>query len=375
MDRKQKEALVIALSEKGKTYREITKEAGVSPNTIKAILNKVGLGQTTSISSRVFELYSQEKTPLEVAITLGLKSEEALRYHQEYFMLLGCYEFTKIYLQIKDNPWAYVNLVKLALNSGMGDGEVVELLKIANGHLPRIRLEYDRLKAELNSLEVEKSNSAKDYHRLCNQTSGMKATLNRLQLTIKESKDEKAKLELQKIRLQNFVKDFQDNNIEYNKVKQAIKGEVEYVLADRRRLLRMAIQSVIELLRLDPQKFHSFHYNQSILQPENDKEPALVEAERLYEKMIENITNKVVINLNENNSSILSPPTKRIVRTEFRYIRTFAKEERILLDPEDKGIERNSFKEHPDVPACYRMISYPNFGQAFHPNFHAESEV
>ena len=83
MDRKQKEALVIALSD-----REITKEAGVSPNTIKAILNKAGLDQTTSISSRVFELYSQDKTPLQVAITLGLKSEEALRYHQEYFMLL-----------------------------------------------------------------------------------------------------------------------------------------------------------------------------------------------------------------------------------------------------------------------------------------------
>ena len=43
MDRKQKEALVLALAEKGKTYREITKEAGVSPNTIKAVLNKAGL--------------------------------------------------------------------------------------------------------------------------------------------------------------------------------------------------------------------------------------------------------------------------------------------------------------------------------------------
>ncbi|MGC2308521.1 MAG: LuxR C-terminal-related transcriptional regulator [Nitrososphaeraceae archaeon] len=51
MDRKQKEALVLSLAEKGKTYREITKEAGVSPNTIKAILNKAGLDQTTSISS------------------------------------------------------------------------------------------------------------------------------------------------------------------------------------------------------------------------------------------------------------------------------------------------------------------------------------
>jgi predicted transcriptional regulator len=102
MDRKQKEAHVLALYEKGKTYREITKEAGVSPNTIKAILIKAGLDQMPCMSSRVFELYSQQKTPLQVAITLGLKAEDAIRYHQEYFMLLGCTELTKIYLQIKD---------------------------------------------------------------------------------------------------------------------------------------------------------------------------------------------------------------------------------------------------------------------------------
>jgi len=93
------------------------------------------------------------------------------------------------------------------------------------------------------------------------------------------------------------VKNFRDNNIEYNKVKQAIQGEVEYVLADRRLLLRIAIQSVIELLRLDPQKFHAFYYNQSTIQPENDEEPILVEAERLYEKMLENITNRAVTSL------------------------------------------------------------------------------
>lgn len=144
MDRKQKEALVLTLAEKGKTYREITKEAGVSPNTIKAVLNKAGLDQTASISSRAFELYVQQKTPLQVAITLGLKSEDAIRYHQEYFMLLGLTEFTKVYLQIKNNPWPYVNLVKLTQNAGMGDDEVIELLKIANGYLPRVRLEFEK---------------------------------------------------------------------------------------------------------------------------------------------------------------------------------------------------------------------------------------
>lgn len=152
MDRKQKEALVLALYEKGKTYREITKDAGVSPNTIKAIVNKAGLDQNTSISSRVFELYSQQKSPLQVAIALGLKAEEALRYHQEFYMLIGCTEFTKLYLKIKDDPWPFVNLVKLVLDAGMNEVQVLELLRIANGSLPSIRLEYDGLKAKLSSL-------------------------------------------------------------------------------------------------------------------------------------------------------------------------------------------------------------------------------
>src|SRR5919106_4590292 len=101
MNKKQKEELVLALAEKGKTYREITKEAGVSPNTIKAVLNKAGLDESTSISSRAFELYVQQKTPVEVAIELNLEAKEAIRYHQEYLILLGLTEFTKVYIQIK----------------------------------------------------------------------------------------------------------------------------------------------------------------------------------------------------------------------------------------------------------------------------------
>jgi predicted transcriptional regulator len=223
MDRKQREALIVALSEKGKTYREITKEAGVSPNTIKAILNKAGLDQTTSISSRVFELYSQDKTPLEIAITLGLKSEDAIRYHQEYFMLLGCYEFTKIYLQIKDNPWPYVNLVKLAQNSGMGDGEVVELLKIANGHLPRVKLEYDRLNAELNSLKAEISNSVRIYQDFCDRNVGLKNREDELQLTI--SKLEGKIPDLQKTRFNESLSQFQENDADITNLNPEVKQE------------------------------------------------------------------------------------------------------------------------------------------------------
>ena len=63
MDKKQKEALVLAMLEKGESYRCIAQRAKVSPNTIKMLANRAGLDETTSISSRAFELYSQQSVP------------------------------------------------------------------------------------------------------------------------------------------------------------------------------------------------------------------------------------------------------------------------------------------------------------------------
>jgi predicted transcriptional regulator len=212
MDRKQKESLVLALAEKGKTYREITREAGVSPNTIKLVLNKAGLDQNTSLASRVFEFYSQQKTPspLEAAIKLGLESDKAIQYHQEYFMLLGCTEFTKVYPLIKNNPYPFVNHVKLVLNSGMGDGEVVELLKIANGHLPLVRLEYDRTKAELNSTKADLDNVVRTYQQFVDSNIALKKRENELRQTIDELEAKKA--ELQKPKLTEPLPEFNENS-------------------------------------------------------------------------------------------------------------------------------------------------------------------
>ena len=80
-------------------------------------------------------------------------------------MLLGCTEFTKVYLQIKDNPWPYADLVRLTKNAGMNDGDVVELLRIANGHLHSVRHEYDRLKGEISSLKANLQKSAEHFKK------------------------------------------------------------------------------------------------------------------------------------------------------------------------------------------------------------------
>jgi transposase len=50
MDKKQKEALVIAMLEKGESYRNIAQKAKVSPSTIKAISNRTGSKSRSKIT-------------------------------------------------------------------------------------------------------------------------------------------------------------------------------------------------------------------------------------------------------------------------------------------------------------------------------------
>lgn len=64
LTRKQRDILIVALCEKGKTYQDITREAGVSMNTIKATLNKAGLDQASSIASKCLRTLLSAKRPL-----------------------------------------------------------------------------------------------------------------------------------------------------------------------------------------------------------------------------------------------------------------------------------------------------------------------
>jgi hypothetical protein len=194
----------------------------VSPNTIKAIANRAGLDETTSISSRAFELYVQQKSPIDVAIALNLEADKAILYHQQYYMLLGCTEFTKIYFQIKNSPWPYVNLANLVQNSRMGDGEVAELLKIANGLLPRVRLEYDRVryevelcKDELNSQKAGLNNIALTYQQFVDRNLNLSKREGELKRNIDELEVKKAELQKTITSLQQHIAEVQENNV-YN---------------------------------------------------------------------------------------------------------------------------------------------------------------
>jgi transposase len=58
-ERERRERLVIELYQEGKTYRDIAQTVRMSPNTMKAILSRAGLDQSTTESSRSYEVFSE----------------------------------------------------------------------------------------------------------------------------------------------------------------------------------------------------------------------------------------------------------------------------------------------------------------------------
>jgi hypothetical protein len=74
----------------------------------------------------------------------------------------------------------------------------------------RVRLEYDRLKAELDSLKAEISNSVQVYQDFCDRNIELKKREDELLHTIGEL--EAKRTELQKIRLNESSPEFQESN-------------------------------------------------------------------------------------------------------------------------------------------------------------------
>jgi hypothetical protein len=163
LTRQERERLVRELYyNQGKTYREICKAARISPRDIGVILNKVLEEKTKeskeeaikqqddnvkqnkqqeqhlSLSAQAYKLFSEHKSPLEVAITLNLGELEVTKFYREYWNLKQLYNLNMVYEELKGDITPFLKLYRLSKAKDMSVKQVVNLLTIANNDLPAL---------------------------------------------------------------------------------------------------------------------------------------------------------------------------------------------------------------------------------------------
>ena len=343
LTRQERERLVLELYyNQGKTYREISKVARISPRDIGVILNKVHKEKTKeskeegikqqddaeenheqeqqhlSLAVQAYKLFSESKTPLEVAIALNLRESEATKFYREYWRLKQLHNLKMAYEELKGDIEPFLKLYRLSKAKCMNVQQVVNVLKIANNNLLDIQCRYQRLKRELNTLEFDKQQSHRTMAYFNNQIETQRKALTSYRVSSIRERRQIEKIYNEKVRLESLVIGFKNNNEDYLKIKRAAEEKVKDVLTNSKLLLKFATFSVIESLRSNPKLYNfvihdnsnntaipygptysssmssgrQYHQQQSF----NDSYTALIleEAEKLYNKLTTELTNSVI---------------------------------------------------------------------------------
>ena len=156
LTRKERESLVIGLLNECTPIREIASRAGLSFRDIGAIKKKAeeekeareGQSRQGLLSTQAYKLFSENKTPEEVAIALNLRQTQLTEFYTEHWKLNGLYMLNGIYEEIKGDIGSFVSAYRLDKVAGMNVQHVNRLLTIANTDLPAIEVRYERLKKE-----------------------------------------------------------------------------------------------------------------------------------------------------------------------------------------------------------------------------------
>jgi hypothetical protein len=338
LTRQERQRLVLDLYyNQGKTYREISKEARISPRDIGVILNKAVKEKKTeakgqqdnnidaennqerqpSLSTQAYKLFSEGKAPLEVSIALNLRESDSTKFCREYWRLKQLYNLNIVYEEIKDDIGYFLKLYKLAKAKGMGVQQVVDTLAIANDDLPSIEERFKRLRKDVGMLQSQKHTCKRNLYQLNNQIATTNRFLNSLRISCERERREIENLFNEMAKLEASITEYKSNNEEYLKIKQTAEESAKTVLMNSKILLRFATASVIESLRRNPELCNlvlndssnndtSNASNNNSLILSGQQQPSiylnddictaviLEEAEKLYNMLTTKLTNEVL---------------------------------------------------------------------------------
>ena len=266
--------------------------------------------------------------PIDVAIALNLRQKQVEEYYREYWDLNGLYILNQLYEEIKDVNaiWSISELYKQMKANGKTTAHAIRLLEISNNDISSVESIIEERKREEATLDFRIQRAAKIFQDFNGSILNEKKTLDQYLSEIRQLKQELDHLYLEKIKRENSMEHFQNNNETYTKIKQIVKQEIELIMTNPSRLLRFALASLFESSRKHPGKLQSLYYNMSttdihsllrtsIVQNEHNpnqhgqdeaapEKILLDEAEQVFSKLIDDVTGKYIDEITAGTKSI-----------------------------------------------------------------------
>ena len=339
----QKEKLVLDLHNQGKNSREIAeidrmsfREIGkILRNSVKKKEAEQEQAREELLSSQAYKLFSEGKTPAEVAIELKIRAPLAIMFQREYWNLVQLDNLNQISNEIKHDIWYFVELYRLAKAGGFRVEHIVRLLRIANNDLPLVDCKYENFKTEVNSLEEQKRNSGIRLRELNNQITEVTNYVGHCRASYRQEQMKLEAMRQKRMALEAIVRQFENNNLEYVKIKKTAEEKAHAKLSKGKDLLKLGLFSLTETIRDQPDKYNAlFNYDALTTDYKNQQYPpysygfymdgqqqyqsmnygredymALLveEAAKLYDKLVKEMVDEIISDYSTSTSSTSLP--------------------------------------------------------------------
>ena len=237
LTRHEREQFVIDLYNQGKNIRDIAKEVRMSFRDIGAVLKKEEEKErqkrqqennTTpnsdstengmALTTQAYKLFSQAKTPVDVAIELNLSEKQVTKFYREYWKLKGMYKLNLIHDEIKDDVVHFAKLYRLSKAVGKSAEDVVNLLNIANNDLPALEDKYKKLQRNVNDLEFKALDAGITLEDLKSQIQNANQVLYSCRLSCQKEVRKMLQLHRHNIRLNALLRQSKNSDEEYLKI-------------------------------------------------------------------------------------------------------------------------------------------------------------
>ena len=190
LSKAEKEEVVIQLYKENKSFREIATLMHMSFRDISAITKKVELQaarekgyaakdtEPISKESQAFKLFSEGRSPVEVAIRLDLAADRIRALYREYWELTGRFELAQIYDEARYDLHGLLRLHKIIKHLGMEEHHIKKVFELAKyNQLELLQWKVQYLTEEVNMLEFQKAKATSDILKLNSAMNQLQSSL------------------------------------------------------------------------------------------------------------------------------------------------------------------------------------------------------
>ena len=303
MNREEKRQLVCQLYTEGKTMREISKEVHMSFSDIGSITKKLNeelelKRKEISIESQALALFKKGNDPVKVALSLDLSPSKTESIYKQYWKLTSLKKLLNLFKKVRDDVSLLSTVHDVMKKYNLTKRDIINIVDYADKRIflkedvRELEIQFDHLLKQRHAANDDLMSAKKEYAALLEQIDKYSEINLRKSSQIEDLNSEIKKMETNISLLKN-------SNEYYTKFEHVAREKFNSITKDCTWILRLAVATVVESLRRDPNK-QMIVNNEGITQESYDSH-VLDLSKDLFEKILLQLTHATLEDKSCNN--------------------------------------------------------------------------